>query len=171
MTVYSWGAILTQVAGLGLVLGGLYRRDPAAQSRWAAVRGRVGRWWRRLLHLPPRVVYAGGNVTLTHSGGVRARGVVRPGERDPSADVSRRLAWLERAVDLIHHELTSEEEHRVSDLSALRSTVEALRGDAEANVSELRRRFDEARIPERLEWWGASLVLLSLMFGVLDIVL
>jgi hypothetical protein len=168
MTVYGWGTILTQLVGLGLVLAGLYRRDPAAQGRWAAVRGRFGRWWRRLLHLPPRVVYAGGDVTLTRSGGARARGVVQPGERDPSADVSRRLAWLERAADLIHNELTSEEEHRARDLSALRSTIEALRGDAEANVSELRRRFDEARIPERLEWWGAGLVVLSLMFGVLD---
>lgn len=93
---------------------------------------------------------------------------MRPGKRNPAASVEQRLAWLEHAADVVFEELTAEAKYRAEEVGDLRQRVEALYTDHRAALSDLQRRLNEASIPERLEWWGAGLLLVSLVSGSLD---
>lgn len=173
MSVYGWLSLGAQVIGIGMVVAGLYRRDPTMQ-RWVArartlTRARVRSWAYRLLRRRrDATVHAGtvstGTVAMTGS----ARGSVRPGSREVASSLEERVAWLEHAVDVAFHELDSERRWTTEDLTNLEDQVKAVRGDHGAALERLELRLEQAAVPERLEWWGAAVVVLGLALAVMD---
>jgi hypothetical protein len=166
VSVFGVLAFVVQGLGLLLVITGLYRRDPAAQRRWAMMRGHLIRWMRRLLRRPPPKVVGRAVSSMV---GLRssARGTVRPGRRKEDSSHDERLDWLEHAVDVAFRELDAEAAYRAEDIAELRTKLSAVESTYREDVSELRRLLDEAGIPERMEWWGAALVFLGLVFSIL----
>ena len=151
--------------------GGLYRRDPAAQRNAARLRAWGSRTWRGLLGQPPRTQHLAGGVSSTLSSTASVEAIVRPGARPPDAKTATRLDWLENASDVAFRELDREQATRRKADDDLRQRVAAVEELCRGETDTLRRLLDEVGVPERLEWWGAGLVGVSLLLGALDAVI
>lgn len=135
MSPLGWASTMLQVAGLGLVVFGLYRSDPKAQ----AVVSRNRAWLRRNVLRRRSQVLEGQGVGIHVAVGVRARGVVPPPQRSKTGAPEERLDWVEHAIDLIYDEITAESEARAAETKATREAIEALRWTLISDREELAR--------------------------------
>lgn len=161
-------SLILQAVGTALLLTGLYRRDPGAQTRVRAAFSRAGGQLRRLFRRPPRHQTIEVGAAISASSAMSAELSRRPGKRAPDASTDERLDWTERAVDLAFEEIDSERDSRRNADKELASRISEVERQQISDRDSLRDLIDQASVPERTEWWGAFLIVVGLMGSILD---
>lgn len=149
------GPALTTVGTLLVVLG-LYRRDPAAQRRLRRGWGWVST---RLLRRKPRVASGAGRISAL--GSLEGEGMTPPLKAKPDAPTGERVARLEENIEILSGTIQSQATARKDGDRKLRQRIDALAELLQGEVAEAHRLAEEARAPERMEWWGLALLLLG----------
>lgn len=172
VTISAWLSLLANAVGVVFVVVGLYRRDPWLQGKVVAARDFASGWLRRLPRRRREHRRLEASDTASPSLSAQAaHSTVRPGlPPDRDAPVEERLEWVERAVDTAFRELDSGTLRHDKNVRDLVERVIDLRAALESDVSAPRQRRDEGHAPERLEWWGVALVLVSIALAFFDAV-
>lgn len=160
-------SLALQVVGAAMVVAGLYRRDPVAQRALQSATLRAEAQLRRLFRRPR-------HHTLEVHDAVHASSAMsaelsrHPGARETDAPTEERLDWVERAVDLAFDEINSEQDARRKGDKELADGLGAVERQQAIDRDDLKGLIDEARVPERMEWFGAVLLVVGLIGSTID---
>jgi hypothetical protein len=103
----------------------------------------------------------GGIFAIEGSDHASGEGMTPPLKPKPGSPLEERVARLEENIEILSGSIVSQAEARRRGDRELRGRVDAVAESVHGRLDEVRRLVDEASVPERMEWWGLSFVLVG----------